>query len=132
MALDILELCDLIRQTGFEIHEYFGNGFLEKVYENALAHRLRKQGLRVEQQLALAVRDIDGTILGDYFADIVVEDVLIVEVKATRNLAPEHHAQVLGYLKASGLQDALLINFGGPKYEIKKFIWNSRRDGAPE
>ena len=125
--LDIKGLCDRIRETSFQIHTYLGHGHLEKVYENALTHRLRKAGLRVAQQQSIKVFDEDGTLLGDYLADLLVEDILIVELKATRNLAPEHDAQVLGYLKASRREHGLLINFGSPKFEIRKFIWNENQ-----
>ncbi len=118
----IRELCDRIRQTAFELHVYHGNGHLEKVYENGLAHRLRKKGLNVEQQHPLQVRDEDGAILGDYYADLFVEGCLIVELKACKTLADEHAAQVLGYLRASRQRDGLLINFGAPVIQIKKFI----------
>src|SRR5580692_8146766 len=100
---DIMKLCDLIRQTGFELHRYLGGGMLEKVYENGLAHRLRKAGLVVGQQLPLPVHDEDGTLLGEYFADLFVDNRLIVEVKACRTLTDEHVAQLLGYLRASGV-----------------------------
>lgn len=93
---NINSLCDIIRETSFAIHVYHRNGHLEKVYENALAHRLRKQGLRVEQQCPLTVYDEDGTILGEYFADLFVEGCLIVELKACRAIADEHVAQILG------------------------------------
>jgi GxxExxY protein len=118
----IRELCDRIRETGFALHAYLRNGHLEKVYENGLAHRLRNTGIKVEQQKPLQVRDEDGTILGDYFADLFVEDCLIVELKACKTIAVEHIAQVLGYLRAANQRDALLINFGTPKFEIKKLI----------
>lgn len=118
----IRALCDRIRQIAFELHGYLRNGHLEKVYENGMAHRLRKIGLAVERQKPLQVRDEDGTVLGDYFADLFVENCLILELKACRALAPEHTAQTLGYLRASGQRDALLINFGSAKLEIKKLI----------
>lgn len=119
---DILELCNEIRQIAFELHVFLRHGHQEKVYENGLANRLRKAGLRVEQQYPLKVLDEDGTILGDYYADLFVEACLIVELKAGKALAAEHTAQVLGYLRASGQSNAMLINFGTPKIEIKKFI----------
>ncbi len=119
----ILDLCDRIRQTAYDLHIYLGHGHLEKVYENGLAHRLRKTGLRANQQCPIQVRDEDGTVLGDYFADLLVEENLIVEIKACRMLANEHTAQALGYLRATKLHDALLINFGSPKLQIKKFIF---------
>ncbi len=118
----MLELCDQIRQVAFDLHIYLRHGHLEKVYENGLAHRLQKAGLRIEQQHPLKVLDEDGTILGDYYADLFVEDCLIIELKACKSLAAEHTAQVLGYLRASSQRHALLINFGAPKIEIKKFI----------
>ncbi|HEY5911843.1 MAG TPA: GxxExxY protein [Verrucomicrobiae bacterium] len=118
---DIMKLCDLVRETGFAIHRYHRHGHLEKVYENALAHRLGKLGLAVKQQFPLKVYDEDGTLLGDYNADLFVEDRLIVELKAVRTLADEHVAQLLGYLRASRIEHGLLINFGAPRFQIKKY-----------
>ena len=123
---DIKALCDQVRQTAFELHAYLGHGHLEKVYENALAHRLRKCGLKAVQQHSIQVFDEDGTPIGDYVADLLVEDVLIVDLKTAKNLAPEHEAQILGYLKAARFQHGLLINFGSPKFEIRKFIWDAK------
>jgi GxxExxY protein len=120
---EIKRLCDQVRETAFALHAFLRHGHLEKVYENGLAHRLRKQGLKVEQQKPLQVYDEDGTVLGEYFADLFVQDFLIVELKACKALADEHIAQVLGYLRASNHKDALLINFGAPKFEIKKLIF---------
>ena len=119
---NINDLCDLVRETSFAIHCYHRNGHLEKVYENALAHRLRKHGLDVEQQYPLAVYDEDGTELGQYYADLFVDNRLIVEIKAARAVAGEHIAQLLGYLKSSRIETGLLINFGSPKLYVKKFL----------
>jgi GxxExxY protein len=119
---NINELCDLVRQTAFDIHTYHRNGHLEKVYENALAHRLRKRRLDVLQQHPLSVIDEDGTRLGEYFADLFIEGRLIVELKACHSIVDEHIAQVLGYLKSSRIETGLLINFGGPKLYVKKFL----------
>jgi len=119
---DILALCDRVRQIAFGLHTHLRYGHLEKVYENGLAHRLRKAGIAVEQQCPLQVRDDDGTVLGDYFADLFVDGRLIVELKACKSLANEHTAQVLGYLRASGRRHALLINFGSPRIQFKKLI----------
>ena len=119
---DILELCNRVRQVAFDLHVYLRHGHLEKVYENGLAHRLRRAGLRIEQQYPLKVLDDDGMVLGDYYADLFVEGCLIIELKACKALAAEHTAQVLGYLRASSRNHALLINFGSPKIEIKKLI----------
>ena len=118
---DVFALCDRIRGVSLSLHCYLRHGHMEKVYENGLAHRLRKEGLKVEQQYPLSVRDEDGTVLGDYFADLVVEDVLIVELKACKLLANEHIAQLLGYLRSCRKEHGLLINFGSPKLEIKKY-----------
>ena len=118
----INSLCDVIRETSFSIHRYHRSGHLETVYENALAHRLRKQGVRVEVHHPLAVYDEDGTPLGEYLADLFVEQRLIVELKACRHVSDEHVAQLLGYLRASRIENGLLINFGAPKLYIKKFI----------
>jgi len=118
---DIRALCDVVRQTAYGIHKYHGNGHLEKVYENALVHRLRKLSLHVIPQYPLSVVDEDGTILDEYFADLLINSVLIVELKVARAIAPEHEAQVLAYLRGAQLQHALLINFGSPKFEIRKF-----------
>lgn len=117
----IFKLCDLVRETSFAIHKFHRYGHLEKVYENALAHRLRKVGLKVEQQFPLSVFDEDGTIIGEYFADLFVEDCLIVEIKACSNLVDEHVAQLLGYLRSSRREHGLLVNFGNQKLQIKKY-----------
>jgi GxxExxY protein len=97
---DTLALGDQIRQIAFDLHVRLRHGHLEKVYENGPAHRLRKAGFRIEQQHPLKVMDEDGTVLGDYFADLFVENCLIIELKACKALAAEHAARVLGYLRA--------------------------------
>src|SRR5579885_759480 len=107
--MDIMELCNLVRQTAYDIHVYHAHGHLEKVYENALVHRLRKLGLDVKQQHPLMVLDDDGTVLGEYYADLLVENRLVIELKACRTLADEHIAQLLGYLKSSKMEHGLLI-----------------------
>ena len=119
---DIFTLCDVVRQTSFEIHQYLRSGHREQIYENALAHRLAKQGIKVEQQPELRVFDEDGTQLGYLKADLLLEDKLICEIKGARALVDEHVAQLLGYLRASRMNHGLLINFGAPRLEIRKFI----------
>jgi GxxExxY protein len=114
----INELCDFVRETAFAIHSYHRHGHLEKVYENALAHRLRKAGLNVLQQFPLHVLDEDGTSVGEYYADLIVEDTLIVELKACRTLVAEHVAQVLGYLRSARKEHGLLMNFGNYNFRF--------------
>ncbi len=113
-------LCDQVREAAYALHKYLLHGHLEKVYENGLAHRLLKSGLIVEQQRPLSVCDEDGTVLGNYYADLFVNECLIVELKACERIANEHIAQVLGYLKAAKQRHALIINFGAPRFEIRK------------
>lgn len=96
-----------------------GAGFLEKVYENALAHELRKAGLAVVQQHGVSVM-YDGIVVGEYVIDLMIEQALLVELKATKALDEAHHAQCLNYLKASGMRLGLLLNFGKPRMEIKR------------
>ena len=120
---DINALSDQVRQTAYDIHVYHGHGHLEKVYENALVHRLRKAGFEVKQQHPIEVQDEDGTVVGDYYADLLVGEELIVETKAVKTLANEHEAQILGYLKSSRLRHGLLINFGSYRFQIRKFAW---------
>lgn len=121
MEEDIKSLCDRIRQVAYDIHVYHGHGHLEKVYENALGHRLRKAGLKAIQQAPIHVYDEDGTPIGEYFADLLVEDDIVVELKAVKTLASEHEAQILGYLKSSRKEHGLLINFGSYRFQIRKF-----------
>ena len=119
---DVKALSDQIRQTAYDIHVYHGHGHLEKVYENALAHRLQKRGLKVEQQYPLTVYDENGTVLGQYYADLFVEDCLIVELKAVREVVDDHVAQILGYLRSSRIETGLLINFGARRLRIKRYL----------
>jgi GxxExxY protein len=120
-----LQLADVVRQTAFEAHTFLRHGHNEKVYENSLRNRLRKKGLQVEQQVAINVFDEDGSLLGDFLADLAVNGGLIVELKAVRSLADEHTAQLLGYLRASRLEHGMLINFGAPKIQFRKFIFRA-------
>ena len=117
-------LCDRVRQIAYDIHVYLGHGHLEKVYETALAHRLRKANIAIEKQHPLNVYDEDGTLLGEYYADLLVERIMIIEIKAGRALALQHEAQILGYLRSAKLEHGLLMNFGSPKFEIRKFAWS--------
>ena len=102
----------------FKVGSHLGCGFLEKCYENALAHELRKAGLRVQQQLALKVW-YDGVVVGEYVADLIVEGVVLVELKAIQSLDTIHSAQCINYLAATKLQLCLLINFG-KRVDVKR------------
>ena len=115
-------LASAVGQIAYGVHEHFGVGLLEKVYENALAHRLEKAGYQVEHQKPLHVFDIDGFCAGQYFCDLVVNSELIVELKAVRTLAPEHLAQTLNYLKITGLPVGLLVNFGSFRFERRTVV----------
>ena len=128
MQDDIMKLCDLVRETSYAIHLYHAHGHVEKVYENALAHRLRNLGLDVKQQVPLVVRDEDGTVIGEFVADLLVDGRLIVELKAVRAMADEHIAQLLGYMRASRQEHGLLINFGSAKFQIRKFALSEVRN----
>ena len=130
--MSVFALCDVVRETGYAIQRYHRHGHLEKVYENALAHRLRKAGIAVAQQHPVPVLDEDGTLLGNYFADLFVAECLIVEVKAVRHILDEHTAQLLGYLRSSRIEHGLLINFGAPKLSIRKYIMNDPIENEPE
>ncbi len=122
MKEDIFVLCDRVREASFSLHCHLRHGHVEKVYENGPAHRLRKQGIQAQQQYALVVTDEDGTPLGDFFADLFVADQLVVELKACRSLVSEHVSQLLGYPRASQIEHGLLINFGAPRLEVRKYV----------
>jgi GxxExxY protein len=122
----IYDLSDVVRETAYAIHVYHGNGHLEKVYENALVHRLRLKGIEIQQQHPIKVLDQDGAVLGDFFADLLIEDRLIIELKAAKAIADEHIAQIPGYLKSTRIEHGILINFGSYKFEIRKFAMSER------
>ena len=107
----------------YRVSNTLGNGFLEKVYENALAIELRQNGLKAEQQYPIRVCYKNQPV-GEYFADLLVEERVIVELKSARALDDVHSAQCLNYLKATGLTICLLVNFGKPRAEIKRLIWD--------
>ena len=115
-------LADCIRDCSFHLHSFLKWGHLEKVYENGLAHRLEKAGIEVERQFRIPVLDLDGTVLGDYIADLIVERAMILEIKACDLLVPIHTAQVLGYLRATGIRHGMLVNFGAPTIQFKKLV----------
>ncbi|MDJ0820123.1 MAG: GxxExxY protein [Desulfobacterales bacterium] len=119
MTID--EITYKIRGAIFEVNRVLGHGFLEKVYEKALIIELRRRRLRAESQVPLKVVD-KNEVVGEYFADILVEGKVIVEIKAAKHLLNEHQAQLLNYLRATGIQVGLLVNFTKNKAEIKRMV----------
>ena len=119
--MDINGITYQIRGAVFEINRILGSGFLEKVYEKALLIELLVRGLRAESQVAIGVT-YKGEVVGEYFADIVVEGQVIIELKVVDRLQKIHEAQLLNYLKATGYKVGLMINFTHPKAEIKRFV----------
>lgn len=110
-----------IIRVSFDVHNHLGYGFLEKVYENALVYELNNFGLKTEQQKALSV-SYKGVNVGTYFSDLIVEGRILLELKASERLNHNYEPQVLNYLKATGLEVGLLINFGKNKVEFRRFI----------
>jgi GxxExxY protein len=104
----------------FEVINELGAGFLESVYEQALLLALRQKGLSAVPQYPARVM-FRGECVGDFYADIFVEEKVIVELKAVKAIAPEHQAQIINYLNATGIEVGLLINFGNPRFEYKRF-----------
>ena len=122
------DITDLIIKAFYKVYNHFGYGFLEKVYSNSLAIELRKLGLEVIQEAPIEVY-YDGQVVGEYFADLLVADAVIVEVKAVKRLLEEHEAQLLNYLKATSYEVGLLLNFG-PKPEVKRKAFDNSRKGS--
>jgi len=121
------ELTDSIIKAFYSVYNKLGYGFLEKVYVNALLFELERLGIPAVQQAPIPVY-YEGRLVGEYFADLVVGDRVIVEVKAARTIADEHEAQLLNYLKASRYEVGLLLNFG-PKPEVKRKAFDNLRKG---
>jgi GxxExxY protein len=115
------ELTEKILGAALKVQNTLGVGFLEKVYENALCVELREGGLAVESQKAFPVR-YEGVIVGDYVADLVVSAKVVVECKAVTNLDQVHEAQLMNYLKASGIRVGLLINFARSKLQFRRLV----------
>jgi GxxExxY protein len=113
------ELTEEILGACFEVSNELGSGFLESVYENALLIALHQKGINAVSQEPIAVRFREKPV-GQFFADLLVDGEVIVELKAVKSLAPEHLAQVINYLKATGLETALLVNFGNRKVEYRR------------
>ncbi len=122
------DLTDRILKAFYDVYNALGYGFSEKVYENSFAIKLKKFGFDVEQQKPIQVF-FEGELVGEYFADIVVNDLIIIELKAVIRLHKDYEAQLLNYLKATQYEVGLLLNFG-PKPEIKRKAFNNDRKGS--
>ena len=109
--MNIDELCYKVIGAAMAVHRHFGPGYLEEVYKNALIVELTALGIHTEKEVPIAV-DYKGIRVGDYRADVIVDNRLILELKAVTNINPSHEAQVVNYLNATGIEDGLLINFG--------------------
>jgi len=119
------EITDIILKSFYEVYNELGDGFLESVYENALYIVLAEYGLHVERQKDISVL-FRGNNIGDFRTDLIVDEKVIVEIKAIRNLDPVHEAQVLNYLKATNIEVGLLLNFGR-KPEFKRLVYDNKR-----
>ena len=119
--MDIEQLTYKINGAIYEVNRILGPGFLEKVYENALMIELKARNLKAENQVPINV-EYKSTIVGDYYADILVENKVIIELKAIEKLQKIHEAQILNYLKATNFEIGLLVNFTHPKAQIKRYI----------
>jgi len=124
--LKYVELSEQIINSAFEVHKILGAGFLEKVYLNAMLEELKSRGIKAELQRGITVK-YKGVIIGDYYADLVVEDVVIVELKALDKLHDIHELQIKNYLKATGIEIGLLINFGRSVEVKRKYVQNQDR-----
>jgi GxxExxY protein len=112
----------------FEVSKELGSGFLETVYERALLVALQEKGLAVKAQFPLSVQ-FRGHTVGEFYADILIEGKVIVELKAVRALTPDHYAQLINYLNATGIDVGLLVNFGNPKLQYKRFHRKRPQEG---
>ena len=119
MKLLYEDITSKILAACFEVINELGSGFLESVYEKALIIALKQSGVRATSQAPLGVF-FRGENVGDFIADLIVEDKVIVEIKAVKALAPEHQAQLINYLKVTHIKVGLLVNFGRPKLEYKR------------
>ena len=115
------EITRQIIGAAFEVWKVLGYGFMEKAYENALAEELLRRGLSAQQQFPIDVY-YKGVLVGKYAADLLVEGKVVVEIKAEKVYNPQHEAQLLNYLKATGIKVGLLLNFGEQKCEHKRMV----------
>lgn len=122
MAYKHSELTDAIINAFYAVYNELGYGFLARVYERALAHELNKRGFTIIQQAPVQVY-YDGQVVGNYYADLLIDNLVIVEVRVSPTIAPEHEAQILNYLRATQYEVGLILNFG-PQPQIKRKIYN--------
>ena len=122
MVLESREITEQIVGAAFEVHSVLGYGFLEKVYQRAMQGELVSRKLKAETESEIQVR-YKGVVVGDYQADLLVEDKVIVELKVAKEYQPADEAQLLNELKATGIKVGLLINFGRTKVEFKRFVY---------
>lgn len=128
--MEMNELTEMIIGCAYRVHNVLGPGFLEKVYENALRLELEEAGLMVRQQ-ALILVYYKGHVVGEYYADVIVEDRVILELKAVQTLAKEHEVQLVHYLTATNIENGLLINFGA-SVQIKRKYKTYRPASKPQ
>jgi GxxExxY protein len=121
------ELTETIIKAFYKVYNTLGYGFAEKVYENALIITLRKMGLNANNQINIKVH-FEGEQVGDYFADIVVQNMVIIELKAAESLCEEHEAQLMNYLKATKIEIGLLLNFGKLPQIKRKIFTNDKKE----
>ena len=120
--MDTNEISGVIVDAAIKVHSKLGPGLLEKTYELCLAHELRKRGHHVQSQLELPVEYDDIIIDAGYRIDLLVDDTIVIELKAVEKIIPIHKAQILNYLKATDYKVGLLVNFAHPKAVIKRFV----------
>ena len=121
MTLEHEELTGRIIAAAIEVHRRLGPGFLESIYENALVIALKQAGLKVSQQMEISI-EFDGIVIGKHRLDLLVQDTIVVELKAVKSLEDVHFAIVKSYLRAAGKEHGLLINFAKPTIEVKRVI----------
>ena len=121
------EKTDLIINAFYKVYNRLGYGFLERIYHNSFVHELQKNGFNIKSEYPIKVT-YDGVLVGDYFADIIVDNCIIIEVKATEQLREEHECQLINYLKATEMEVGLLFNFGRKPTFKRKLFTNDRKD----
>lgn len=122
MGLLLEDLTEKVIGVCFEVSNELGAGFLESVYQKSLVIALKQNGCAVEEQVPMKVK-FRGQTVGDFYADLIIDGQLLLELKAVKAISPEHEAQLINYLKATGLKVGLIINFGRTKLEWKRLVF---------